>query len=195
MKRIGITGGIGAGKSLVCKIFELLGVPNYPADARAKWLQENNNEVRNQILELLGEKAYLETGSLNRPYISKIVFEYPDKLKGLNQIVHPAVAHDFEEWCKQHKDKPFILKEAALLFETGSYQQLDATILVYAPEELRLSRTKSRDPHRKTEDIRKIMNQQISQEKSKQLADHIIYNDGQKSLIQQCNQLYKNLSR
>ena len=194
MKKIGITGGIGAGKSLVCNIFEVLDIPNYPADARAKWLQVNNSQLKAQIEALFGAEAYQE-GQLNRAFISKIVFGNPEKLKKLNELVHPAVAKDFQQWCENHQDKPFILKEAALLFETGSYKQLDATILVHAPEEIRLKRTLQRDPHRTEEEVQKIMDQQMEESKKLELADFIITNDGKTSLIKQCHSLFEKISR
>lgn len=185
MKKIGITGGIGAGKSLICKLFELLGIPNYPADFRAKWLQENDSELIVQIKENFGEKSYLPEGQLNRTYLSEQVFADDNKLEQLNSLVHPAVAKDFENWCQQHQQKPYILKEAALLFESGSYQKLDATINVHAAAELRLQRTLSRDPHRKENDVLTIMNKQLSDAERLKLADYIIYNDESKSIIKQ----------
>jgi len=193
LKRIGITGGIGAGKSLVCKIFKALDIPNYPADARAKWLQVNNPELKSQIEALFGSEAYYN-GQLNRTFISKIVFDNPEKLKKLNELVHPAVAKDFDQWCENHQDKAFILKEAALLFETGSYKQLDATILVHAPDEIRLKRTLERDSHRTEEEVKKIMDQQMSESNKMSLADYMITNDGKTSLIKQCHALFEQIA-
>jgi len=194
LKKIGITGGIGAGKSLVCKIFEVLDIPNYAADTRAKWLQINDPQLKAQIEALFGAEAY-QKGQLNRAFISKIVFDNPEKLKKLNELVHPAVAEDFQQWCENYQDKPFILKEAALLFETGSYKQLDATILVHAPEEIRLYRTLQRDPHRAEEEVKKIMDQQMEESKKIELADFIITNDGKTSLIKQCHSLFEKITR
>lgn len=190
MKKIGITGGIGAGKSLVCHIFEILGIPNYPADQRAKWLQKNNIPLKNEIIALLGPDAYLTDGELNRQYISKIVFNNAEKLSLLNELVHPAVAKDFDEWCKMQTSKPFILKEAALLFETGSYKALDANILVHANEEIRMARVLNRDPHRTKEEIQKIMQQQMAEEEKISLANHIILNNESSPLIKQCVELF-----
>jgi len=195
LRRIGITGGIGAGKSLVCTLFELLGIPNYPADARAKYLQTHDHELKSNILKLFGEEAYLPGNRLNRAFISKAVFSNTEKLQQLNQLVHPAVAKDFEKWCQQYAEKPFVLKEAALLFESGSYKQLDATILVHAPETLRLERTLLRDEHRNEEEVRNIMANQMDEKEKLQLADYVIYNDESVSLIKQCvdlQRLYNN---
>ncbi|RUA27639.1 MAG: dephospho-CoA kinase [Bacteroidetes bacterium] len=193
MKKIGITGGIGAGKSLICEVFQLLGIPNYPADYRAKWLQSNDPELKAKITHQFGEEAYFENGDLNRDYLSKEVFGDDEKLKLLNSLVHPAVGKDFEKWCIQHSDKPYILKEAALLFETGSYKQLDATINVHANQELRLKRTLERDPQRTKESVLAIMKKQFSDEKRMELADYVIYNDESRSVIRQVMELHKEL--
>mgnify|MGYP003109017273 CR=1 FL=1 len=193
MKKIGITGGIGAGKSLICEVFQLLGIPNYPADYRAKWLQSNDPELKTKITHQFGEEAYFENGDLNRDYLSKEVFGDDEKLKLLNSLVHPAVGKDFEKWCAQHADKPYILKEAALLFETGSYKQLDATINVHANQELRLKRTLERDPQRTKESVLAIMKKQFSDEKRMELADYVIYNDESRSVIRQVMEMHKEL--
>jgi dephospho-CoA kinase len=194
MKKIGVTGGIGAGKSMICHIFEILGVPNYAADQRAKWLQKNDNILKNQIMTLFGEQAYTDTGELNRAFISQIVFNNTDKLAAINALVHPAVAKDFDQWCEKHAQKPFILKEAALLFETASYKSLDAIIVVYASKELRMQRTLERDAQRTMAEVEKIMKQQMEPEKTLQLADFIIYNEANTSVIQQCVALFQRLS-
>ncbi|MFQ3213608.1 MAG: dephospho-CoA kinase [Marivirga sp.] len=194
MKKIGVTGGIGAGKSMICHIFEILGVPNYAADQRAKWLQKNDNLLKNQIMTLFGEQAYTDTGELNRAFISQIVFNNTDKLAAINALVHPAVAKDFDQWCEKHAQKPFILKEAALLFETASYKSLDAIIVVYASKELRMQRTLERDAQRTMAEVEKIMKQQMEPEKTLQLADFIIYNEANTSVIQQCVALFQRLS-
>jgi len=193
MKKIGITGGIGAGKSLICEVFQLLGIPNYPADYRAKWLQSNDPELKVKIAYHFGEEAYFENGDLNRDYLSKEVFGDDEKLKLLNSLVHPAVGKDFKNWCKQHADKPYILKEAALLFETGSYKQLDATINVHANQELRLKRTLERDPQRTKESVLAIMKKQFSDEKRMDLADYVIYNDESRSVIKQVMAMHEEL--
>lgn len=193
MKKIGITGGIGAGKSLICEVFQLLGIPNYPADYRAKWLQSNDPELKSKIAHHFGKEAYFENGDLNRDYLSKEVFGDDEKLKLLNSLVHPAVGKDFENWCAQHADKPYILKEAALLFETGSYKQLDATINVHASKELRLKRTLERDSQRTKESVLSIMKKQFPDEERMELADYVIYNDESKSVIKQVLELHEEL--
>lgn len=195
MKKIGITGGIGAGKSLVAKIFELFNIPCYAADARAKWLQTHDNQLKTQIIQHFSDKAYLPSGELNREFLSQEVFKDDDKLKLLNSLVHPAVGKDFEEWCNKHLDKPYVLKEAALLYETGSYKQLDATINVHADESLRINRTLARDPQRTEESVKSIINKQFSDEKRNGLADYIIYNDETQSVILQVVALHEKLAK
>jgi len=193
MKKIGITGGIGAGKSLICQVFKLLGIPNYSADQRAKWLQSNDAELKAKISFHFGKDAYSENGDLNREYLSNEVFGDDEKLNLLNSLVHPAVAEDFKNWCSEHSDKPYVLKEAALLFETGSYKQLDATINVHASQEIRLKRTLERDPKRTQESVLSIMKKQFSDEERMELADFVIYNDESKSVIKQVMELHEKL--
>lgn len=193
MKKIGITGGIGAGKSLIAKIFELYNIPCYPADARAKWLQTQDSKLKKQIIKYFSEEAYLSSGELNREFLSTAVFGDDEKLKLLNSLVHPAVAKDFEKWCDIHADKPYILKEAALLFETGSYKQLDATINVHADESIRIQRTLSRDPQRTEASVKSIIKKQFSDEKRNSLADFIIFNDETQSVILQVVALHEKL--
>lgn len=186
MKRIGITGGIGSGKSAVCKIFERLGVAVYYADERAKALMTNAPELREGILSLFGEQAYGAEG-LNRAYIAKRAFADNELLKSLNALVHPAVGRDFEDWSRAQKGN-YILKEAALLVETGSYLELDGLIVVSAPEELRIERVMSRDGVDREAVLARIRKQLPESEKLA-LADHTIVNDGSRSLIRQVLQL------
>lgn len=193
MKKIGITGGIGAGKSLICNVLELLGVPNYPADYRAKWLQSNDPELKSQISQHFGTEAYQLDGELNREFLSKEVFGDDTKLKLLNSIVHPVVAKDFESWCDTHSDKPYILKEAALLYETGSYKLLDATINVHADQAIRLQRVLERDPNRTEVSVLAIMKKQLSDQERLDLADYTIYNDESDSVIKQVVRFHKKM--
>ncbi|MEP2609637.1 MAG: dephospho-CoA kinase, partial [Cyclobacteriaceae bacterium] len=137
--RIGITGGIGAGKSIVTKIFSTLGVPIYDADSRAKALMNSDAELMFEIKNIFGEQAYVK-GELDRSYVAKRAFENKELLNRLNGVVHPAVGMDYASWVEAHQDASFTLKEAALLFETGQYKDLDKIILIVAPEELRIKR-------------------------------------------------------
>lgn len=182
--RIGITGGIGSGKTTVCKIFEVLGVPVYYADDRAKNIMVEDVRVKSEILALLGAEAYFPDGSLNRKFISSVVFNDTEKLSGLNAIVHPAVFQDGERWQDKYADVPYTLKEAALLFESGSFKSLDKVIMVYAPAEIRIERVIKRDGSLRQQ-IEARMNQQLPDEEKMRLSDFVIFNDGSQSLVKQ----------
>lgn len=182
--RIGITGGIGSGKTTVCKIFEVLGVPVYYADDRAKNMMVEDVRVKSEILALLGAEAYFSDGSLNRRFISSVVFNDTEKLNGLNAIVHPAVFQDSERWQDKYTDVPYTLKEAALLFESGSFKSLDKVMMVYAPAEIRIERVMKRDGFSRQQ-IEARMNQQLPDEEKMRLSDFVIFNDGSQSLVKQ----------
>lgn len=140
---VGLTGGIGSGKSTVASYFKALGIPVYDSDTRAKELMQNDPLLREQITQLLGEKAY-HTGGLDRKWIASRVFSAPDLLNALNGLVHPAVRTDFESWrAEQHA--PYVVQEAAILLENGAYKNLDRTLLVVAPEKMRIERVVQRD--------------------------------------------------
>jgi dephospho-CoA kinase len=182
--RIGITGGMGAGKSTICKIFGQLGVPIYDADSRAKYIMSNNAELKKAITENFGWDAYTRKDELNREYLAKVVFNNEEKLELLNNLVHPAVKNDYEQWVIEHRDEPYSLKEAALLFESMSYKTLHKVIVIACPIETRIERIMKRD-HVKREDIlKRIQNQSTDRERMNK-ADWVIYNDGVRSLIEQ----------
>jgi len=191
VKKIGLTGGIGSGKSLISKIFKIYGVPVYDSDSRAKALMIKNENLIDGIKALFGEKAYLEDGALNRPYIASIVFEQQDKLRKLNSMVHPAVGMDFMHWANEQKSA-YVLKEAALTFESHSEKLLDKVIMVYAPEDVRIRRVMKRDDA-DAEAIRKRMENQWPDEKKMELSDYVIYNDGEKLVIPQVHKIHKDL--
>jgi len=182
--RIGITGGMGAGKSTVCQIFERIGVPIYNADIKAKWLMNNNLDLKKAIKESFGWDAYTRKDDLNRDYLAKIVFNNPEKLEILNGLVHPAVKTDYEQWTIEHREQPYSLKEAALLFESESYKSLHKVIVVTCPIEMRIERIMKRD-HVKREDILKRIQNQTTDKQRLSMADYVIYNDGVRSLIEQ----------
>lgn len=188
MKKVGITGGIGSGKSLVSRIFHVLGVPVYDADSRARWLTNNSPAVVSAVKALLGEDAYVN-GQLNRPKVASLVFPNPDLLTQLNHIVHPAVGADFTQWCIE-QEYPYVLKEAALMFESGSHRSLDSVIHVTAPQELRIRRVLSRDPHRTEEEVRNIIARQMSPEDMAAKSDFQIVNDESTMLIPQVLDLH-----
>ena len=174
MLKVGITGGIGSGKTTVCKIFEVLGVPVYYADDEAKKLMQTDLRLIEEIKNIFGDEAYVE-GKLNRTFIAEKVFNNKQLLAKLNAAVHPAVARDAVQWMRQFHDQPYILKEAALLFESGSYKKLDKIITVYAPIEERIERLKKRD-NATYEQITARMKNQIPDEEKKKLADFVINN-------------------
>lgn len=190
MKKIGITGGIGSGKTTVCKIFESLGIPVYYADDRAKALMTDNMELVSAIKDLFGDQAYLEDGSLNRPFIASIVFNDKKKLAQLNGLVHPAVAKDGIIWQQSQSLVPYTLKEAALLIESGSYQAMDYLVTVWAPRETRIQRVLQRDGTTR-EEVEARMDKQMPEFEKLKLAHFVIINDGERSLVKQVQQLHR----
>ncbi len=189
--KIGITGGIGTGKSTVCRIFRALGIPIYDADSRAKMMTSQNSELIAQIKAEFGAQSYLESGELNRIFLAQTVFNQPDKLQILNHLVHPKVQQDAQNWLEEHDGKfPYLLKEAALLFEVGSYQDLDKIMTVSAPMSIRIPRILQRDSHRQLSDIQAIIAKQMPQEEKEKRADFVIWNDGKQLLIPQVLKLH-----
>ncbi|MFN2429076.1 MAG: dephospho-CoA kinase [Cryomorphaceae bacterium] len=187
---VGLTGGIAAGKSLAAEIFKVLSVPVFNADTEAKTILETSAEVRRAIIERFGEKAY--SGNLpNRPFLADRVFKDESSRKDLNAIVHPAVGRTYAEWVKV-QSAVYVIKEAAITFETGMYKQMDRMILVTAPEEVRLSRAVKRDGSDQ-EKIENRMRAQWSDEKKIPLSDFLIHNDGQTALIPQVLKIHKNI--
>lgn len=182
--QIGVTGGIGSGKSLVCHIFALLGVPVYDADSRAKTLMTTDGILVSQIKKEFGVLSFRSDGSLNREYLAAHVFSHPDKLALLNSLVHPRVGEDYGRWVMKQPSR-YVLKEAALLFEAKSNQALDKIIVVSAPEELRIKRVLQRDKHRTEQQVRDIIRNQLKEEEKLKLADYIIRNDESTPLIPQ----------
>lgn len=187
--KIGITGGIGVGKSVVTKIFKVLGIPTYDADKEAKDIMIKNDAVRDALISAFGSEVYFEDGSLNREWLGKRVFSNSVELKKLNAIVHPAVIQDADDWANS-QTSTYSVKEAALLFESGSYKKLDINILVVSPLELRIKRVMERDRVDREEVLRRISKQMPEEEKQK-LADYLIYNDDEHSLIDQVIDLHQ----
>ncbi|MBH8560229.1 dephospho-CoA kinase [Hymenobacter negativus] len=187
MLRIGITGGIGSGKSIVSRLFHALGVPIYDADTRARWVMENDVELRQQLTDAFGPSTYDATGRLNRPVLAGTVFNNPALLAQLNGLVHPHVGTDFERWAEAQAQAghPYVLKEAALMFEAGSYKQLDRVITVFAPLAVRAARVLQRDPHRSPADVQAIMAKQLSEEEKMARANYVLTNDDVQPLLPQ----------
>jgi dephospho-CoA kinase len=192
MLKAGITGGIGSGKTTVCKLFEKMGVPVYYADDRARKLIQEDIDLKKAITEAFGKESYMDDGSYNRKYIADIVFSDPQKLALLNSIVHPAVFRDGAVWQAQNSNFPYTLKEAALLFESGSYLQLDKIIYVFAPTDIRTQRVSIRD-ELSISDVQKRMASQGNESEKMSRSDYIIHNDGTRSLIRQVWNLHQEL--
>ncbi len=193
--KIGITGGIGAGKSTVCKVFAALGIPVYDADSRARHVMVEDAALVEQIRHQFGREAYFEDGSLNRTWLAAQVFDKPEQLAMLNSLVHPRVGLDFESWYGQQQQVPYILKEAALLFESGAYKSLDAIIAVAAPKPLRLRRTLMRDTARSRQQVEEIMQRQLPEEELMSKAHYKIINDDSTLVIPQVLRLHRQFLR
>jgi len=192
MLQVGITGGIGSGKTTVCRLFEVLDIPVYYADDRAKELMVADPELRQGIRALLGDQAYTEDGQLDRAWIAGQVFGNEEKLQALNGLVHPAVWRDTARWKEAHHDSPYTLREAALLYESGGHNMVDVMLVVTAPETLRIQRVQKRDGLSEA-DIRSRMDRQWPQSEKDKRADYLIVNDGRQSLIQQVWRIHHKL--
>jgi dephospho-CoA kinase len=190
MLKIGLTGGIGSGKTTVAKVFTTLGIPVYHADLEARRLMETKPKLVELIRHHFSEKAY-ENGSLNRSYISSIVFNDKKKLDLLNSLVHPFTIEDGKQWMGRQKSA-YAIKEAALIFESGSQGEFDLIIGVYAPETLRLYRTMQRD-HIDKAIVKSRMNNQIKEEIKMKLCDEVLMNDEQELLLPQIINLHHQL--
>jgi dephospho-CoA kinase len=191
MLKIGITGGIGVGKSIVCRMFQVLGIPVYDADTRAKWVMQYDLALKQELQEAFGEDTYTPEGQLNRAYLASVVFNNQERLNYLNALVHPHVGTDFEKWAAAYPNAPYLIKEAALMFESESWRQMDEIIVVSAPLEIRLERLLKRDAHRTEADIKAIIAKQLSEEDKIARANHVIYNDDKQLLIPQVLTLHQ----
>jgi dephospho-CoA kinase len=191
MFRVGLTGGIGSGKSLICSILEKLRVPVYYADAEAKRLMNDDPDLKTQIRELFGEEAYRQ-GSLDRKYLAGRLFGNAALVEAVNGVVHPAVHEDFKRWTDLQQGVPYVVEEAAVLFENKAHEELDYAVIVSAPVEIRISRVMERDQCDR-ESVLRRMGHQLSDEELKKLADHVIVNDGQQMLLPQVIELHNKL--
>lgn len=189
--KVGVTGGIGSGKTLVCKVFETLGIPVFYADDEAKRVMSDNGDVRDQLKALIGRDAY-EDGTLNRPYIASRIFRDRDLLKQMNAIVHPVVHEEFKTWVENQGHAPYVIEEAALLFESGAAQRLDTIVEVYASEETRIRSVCERDGVVE-EKVRERMRNQMDEEEKRRLADHVILNEENEMLLPQVAELHEML--
>lgn len=194
MIKIGITGGIGSGKTTVCKVFELLGVPVYYADIEAKQILNSNLEVKKNIITTFGNSVLNDEDKIDKKKLASLVFNNKENLEKLNSIVHPAVREHFENWIQQHSTQKYILKEAAILFESGSYKLVDKIITVVAPLELKISRTIQRDKVTQAEVELRISNQLNDDEKIKR-SQFVIHNDEQQLLIPQILKIHDQITK
>ncbi len=214
MLKVGITGGIGSGKSIVCEVFKRLGVPVYYADDEAKIIVNSDKNIKEQLIKNYGIKIYTNAGEINKTKLSSIIFQDKNALKKVNSIVHPVVKQHFTEWLKNKEMAPspptggkvaclpklqrrqgeglykYIIKEAALLFESNSYKDLDIIVTIYAPENIRIKRVMMRD---KTDEstIKKRMKSQYSDEEKIKKSDYVIYNDQNQLILPQIIRLHK----
>jgi dephospho-CoA kinase len=192
MLKVGLTGGIGSGKTTVARIFILLGIPVYSADHRGRELMTHDPAIRARVTALLGRDAYLEDGSLNRKEIAAKVFRDDTLLASLNAVVHPAIRRDFEIWNSQFRDTPYVVQEAAILIESGGAAQMDQTILVWAPEDVRIARVMTRDEVSEA-DVRARMLHQIDDPVKVAAAHFIVINDGRHPLLRQVLEVHQAL--
>ncbi len=190
MLKVGITGGIGSGKTTICKMFEVFGIPVFYADEAAKTMMNTDEQLKAGIIKAFGKNAYSGTGQLNRKYIASIVFNDEEELKTLNSLVHPAVFRAFDHWVILQADAKYVVKEAALLFESEFYKKCGHTVLVKSPEDLRIERVTERDGISAAE-VKLRMNRQFTDAQKEKLADHTIINDEKTLLIPQVLSLHR----
>jgi dephospho-CoA kinase len=194
MIKVGVTGGIGSGKTLVCRVFEKLGIPVFYADDEAKRLLDADPEVKETMMEYFGRDIYDDNG-LKKANLASKIFNNQDALDKVNSIVHPAVRQLFVEWAKEKEFAfPYVIEEAAILFESGVYKDLNFNILVYAPEELRISRVISRDNTDRGK-VRARMQHQMKDEEKISMADAVIYNDESRLVLPQILEIHKRITR
>jgi dephospho-CoA kinase len=191
MRIVGLTGGIGSGKGLVAQIFGHLGISVFNADSESRQILSSDLQVRHQLIQWFGPEIYTDAGP-DRARLAAIIFSNAEWLDKVNRLVHPRVFERFSSWCATFRNEPYIIHEAAILFESGFYRQMDSTILVTAPEIIRIDRIRKRDKTTE-EEVRKRMQNQWPDEKKVPLADFIIQNDGESPLIPEILEIHKKL--
>jgi dephospho-CoA kinase len=194
MMIVGVTGGIGSGKSVVCEIFSHLGIPVYDADTAAKQLYEKYPVLAEKVRSKISPEAVDKNGKVNRKKLAEIVFNNPAKLELLNSFVHPLVRKDFDDWKQLHRGYPYVLKEAAILFESGSSEECDRIITVVSPVELRMTRVRERDRKSRAE-IEAIMDKQSGDDEKTSRSDFVIVNDEKEMLIPQVLRIHDALMK
>lgn len=192
MKIVGITGGIGSGKSTICELFNMLGIPVFNSDLEAKLIYQDNNVIQ-LIKEEYGESV-IKNDKVQFDELARIVFNNEEKLQVLNNIIHPRVALKFHHWCLENSDKHYVIKEAAVMIESNTYKDCEVLILVMSPLEDRINRVMKRNKITREQVLQRISNQMTDDEKL-DYSKHVIYNDEKTSLVQQVNQLHKILNQ
>ena len=193
MVKIGITGGIGSGKSTVAKLLKLHGVPVYNADDETKKLNNDSPIIREELMKYFGEDLYINN-QLDKKKFADIIFNDAEKLKLANAIIHPEVLKHFANWCKQHANHPIVALEAAILFESNFHKYLDKVVTVYSPLEVRVVRVSKRD-NVSPEMVKSRIAHQMPEAKKIEMSQYVIFNDHQASLIQQVSELLKELNQ
>lgn len=193
MLKIGITGGIGSGKSTVARVFHTLGIPVFDADNVAKEIVSKDPQVRKTLIRHFGDMVF-ENGQLNKKYLSGLVFSNAEKLKLLDSIIHPATIKASEVWMKKQQQSPYAIKEAALLFEANTTNNLDAVIGVYAPVEMRIGRVMRRNRLSREEVLNRI-GKQMNEDEKMNLCDYVVYNDEKQAVLPQVLELHKQFTR
>lgn len=190
MKKVGLTGGIGSGKSTIAKIFSTLGVSIFDADAEAKFLMSNNQQLQREIKYIFGEEIYT-FNTINRTLLASKIFGDQRLLRQLNQIVHPALQKHWQNWIRKQSG-PYVIKEAAILFESGTAIDLDVVIGIYAPEDIRIARVMQRNNITREEVVQRI-NNQIDDNIKMKLCDFVVYNDEQSSVVKQILEIHNKI--
>ena len=190
MLKVGIAGGIGSGKTVICQIFSTLGIPIYNADSETKQLYFTNHKLQSQLIEAFGREFYLTPNDLNKSFVRSLLNEQKTR-ELLNSIVHPVVFKHFENWV-QLQTSPYVIKEAAILFESGADKTVDLVLGVIADSEIRINRVVQRDSMLR-ESVQKIMDLQLSNEELISKCDFVIYNNGNESIIEQVLKIHKEL--
>lgn len=191
--KLGITGGIGSGKSLVCRLLEVMGIPVYISDVETKQLMMADASIREGLVALLGEEVYVD-GELNKQLLASYLFGHPDHARQVNGVVHPRVKDDFRHWAQCRASFPVVAIESAILIEAGFTGEVDVVVMVYAPEEVRIARAVKRDSSSR-ELIEKRVRSQMSDDEKRKRADFIIVNDGETPLIPQVLTLLASLPK
>lgn len=190
MLKIGITGGIGSGKSTICNMFRNLGVPIFSSDDEGRRILNEDEEVKRELIQLYGKDLYQADGTVDRPRLATLIFSDPKAMDQVVALVHPKVQEKYDAWCHKHESKPYTIKEAAILFESGYYHDLHKIINVFAPKEVRIERVIKRDKSIK-EEVLKRMRFQYSDEERNRLADFIIMNEDREGLLPQIMELHE----